>query len=40
VSSVAGISGVGSSIVDAATGTVTPLKFVQGYGPVVWMANP
>jgi len=33
-------SGIGSFIVDAASGARTPLKFVQGYGPVVWMANP
>jgi len=33
-------SGVGSSIVDAASGAVTPLKFVQGYGPVVWLLTP
>jgi hypothetical protein len=32
-------SGVGSSIVDATSGAVTPLKFVQGYGPVVWVVT-
>jgi WD40-like Beta Propeller Repeat len=32
-------SGVGSDIVDAASGTLTPLKFVQGYGPVVWLST-
>jgi Tol biopolymer transport system component len=31
-------SGTGSFIV-AAGGTVTPLSFVQGYGPVVWLAT-
>ena len=30
-------SGVGSAIVDVASGAVSPLKFVQGYGPVVWL---
>jgi hypothetical protein len=30
-------SGTGSYIVDAVTGDLTPLKFVQGYGPVVWL---
>src|SRR6185369_16249170 len=29
-------SGTGSFIVEVATGTVTPLQFVQGYGPTVW----
>jgi hypothetical protein len=33
-------SGIGSAIVDAASGAVTPLTFVQGYGPVVWLPNP
>jgi hypothetical protein len=31
-------SGTGSYVVEAATGTVTPYSFVQGYGPVVWLA--
>jgi hypothetical protein len=30
-------SGTGSYIVDAATGELTPLKFVQGYGPALWL---
>jgi hypothetical protein len=30
-------SGTGSFIVEAASGEITPLKFVQGYGPVVWL---
>jgi hypothetical protein len=30
-------SGTGSFMVDAASGTVTPLTFVQGYGPVAWV---
>jgi Tol biopolymer transport system component len=32
-------SGIGSFIVDAASGTLTPLKFVQGYGPVIWLRS-
>ena len=32
-------SGVGSFVVDATSGEVTPLTFVQGYGPVVWLAQ-
>jgi len=32
-------SGTGSYIVDAASGQLTPLKFVQGYGPVVWLST-
>ncbi len=31
-------SGTGSYIVDSASGAVTPYSFVQGYGPVVWLA--
>jgi Tol biopolymer transport system component len=30
-------SGTGSFTIDVATGAVTPLTFVQGYGPVVWL---
>jgi hypothetical protein len=30
-------SGTGSYIVDAASGELTPLKFVQGYGPAIWL---
>jgi Tol biopolymer transport system component len=30
-------SGTGSFIVEATTGAITPLKFVQGYGPVIWL---
>jgi Tol biopolymer transport system component len=30
-------SGTGSFIIEAATGDVTPLTFVQGYGPVAWV---
>jgi hypothetical protein len=30
-------SGTGSFMIDAATGDVTPLTFVQGYGPVAWV---
>jgi hypothetical protein len=30
-------SGIGSFIVDASSGALTPLKFVQGYGPVIWL---
>jgi hypothetical protein len=32
-------SGIGSFIVDAASGALTALKFVQGYGPVIWLAS-
>jgi Tol biopolymer transport system component len=32
-------SGTGSFILDVATNAVTPLSFVQGYGPVVWVSN-
>jgi Tol biopolymer transport system component len=32
-------SGTGSFILEAATGAVTPLTFVQGYGSVVWVSN-
>jgi WD40-like Beta Propeller Repeat len=32
-------TGIGSSIVDATTGEVTPLSFVKGYGPTVWLAS-
>ena len=32
-------SGTGSFIVDAGSGAVTPLPFVQGYGPTVWLAS-
>jgi len=32
-------SGTGSYIVEPDSGAVTPLKFVQGYGPVVWLAT-
>jgi hypothetical protein len=31
-------SGTGSYIVDAVSGEVTPLAFVKGYGPTVWLA--
>ncbi len=31
-------SGTGSFMLDAASGLVTPLSFVQGYGPVAWVA--
>jgi Tol biopolymer transport system component len=31
-------SGTGSFIVEAATGALTPLQFVQGDGPTVWVA--
>jgi Tol biopolymer transport system component len=30
-------SGTGSFIADAATGELTPLNFVKGYGPTVWL---
>jgi hypothetical protein len=30
-------SGTGSFIIDATSGEVTPLSFVQGYGPSVWI---
>jgi hypothetical protein len=33
-------SGTGSFIVDAATGALTPLSYVTGYGPVAWVAVP
>ncbi|MGI9149085.1 MAG: TolB family protein [Chloroflexota bacterium] len=29
--------GTGSFVVDAASGGLTPLKFVAGYGPIVWL---
>ena len=32
-------SGTGSFLIDIASGDVTPLTFVQGYGPVVWLAS-
>jgi Tol biopolymer transport system component len=32
-------SGTGSYVVDVSSGAVTPLSFVQGYGPAVWL-NP
>ena len=32
-------SGTGSYIVDAQSGEVTPLAFVKGYGPSVWLAS-
>ena len=32
-------SGTGSYLLDALTGAATPLTFVQGYGPVVWLAT-
>jgi hypothetical protein len=32
-------SGTGSFIVDAGGGGVTPLPYVQGYGPTVWLAS-
>jgi len=32
-------SGTGSFVVDATGGGVTPLTFVQGYGPTVWLAG-
>ena len=32
-------SGTGSFIVDLASGGLTRLNFVQGYGPVIWLAN-
>ncbi len=31
-------SGTGSYIVDVRSGALTPLQFVQGYGPTVWLA--
>lgn len=31
-------SGTGSFVIDASTGGSTPLSFVQGYGPVVWLS--
>ncbi len=31
-------SGTGSFVVDAHTGGLAPLPFVQGYGPTVWLA--
>jgi WD40-like Beta Propeller Repeat len=31
-------SGTGSFILEATSGEVTPLTFVQGYGPVVWLS--
>jgi WD40-like Beta Propeller Repeat len=30
-------SGTGSFLVDVASGSLTPLLFVQGYGPVIWL---
>jgi Tol biopolymer transport system component len=33
-------SGTGSFIVDATTGELTPLTFVKGYGPIVWLTSP
>jgi Tol biopolymer transport system component len=30
-------SGTGSFVVEVASGAVTPLQFVQGYGPTVWL---
>jgi hypothetical protein len=32
-------SGTGSFVIDAASGEATPLTFVTGYGPVVWLAQ-
>jgi hypothetical protein len=32
-------SGTGSYLIETATGTLTPLTFVQGYGPVAWVNN-
>jgi hypothetical protein len=32
-------SGTGSFIVDVAGGGLTPLSFVQGYGPTIWLAG-
>jgi hypothetical protein len=32
-------SGTGSFILEAASGTLTPLSFVQGYGQVVWVSS-
>jgi hypothetical protein len=32
-------SGTGSFIADIASGELTPLSFVQGYGPIVWLAS-
>jgi hypothetical protein len=32
-------SGTGSFIVDASSGELTPLTYVQGYGPVVWLSS-
>ena len=31
--------GTGSSIVDAASGEVTPLRFLSGYGATSWVAD-
>jgi Tol biopolymer transport system component len=33
-------SGTGSFIVDANTGELTPLSYVKGYGPIVWLPSP
>ncbi|HEV7662088.1 MAG TPA: hypothetical protein VGQ62_01040 [Chloroflexota bacterium] len=33
-------SGTGSFVVDAGSGTATPLSFVTGYGPIVWLTTP
>jgi Tol biopolymer transport system component len=32
-------SGTGSYVVDAASGSITALAFVSGYGPTVWLAG-
>ena len=32
-------SGTGSFIVDASSGELTPLSFVKGYGPIVWLPS-
>jgi hypothetical protein len=32
-------SGIGSFVVETATGAVTPLTFVQGYGPITWLTT-
>ncbi|HEX8966583.1 MAG TPA: hypothetical protein VF937_01800 [Chloroflexota bacterium] len=33
-------SGTGSFVADVMTGELTPLSFVQGYGPTEWLASP
>jgi Tol biopolymer transport system component len=32
-------SGTGSYLIDVATGELTPLAFVKGYGPTVWLSS-